>query len=286
MSRYYENLIATVIDHSEATKWDDAVQEWDLFDWEEDESASSFCTCGKEGLRYLYTIRNHYNGEMLYPIGSCCIKKFNRSDMTSEIDTQEQMFRLLHAIREQKFIPLTTEFFSRNLLLKLKEVGAFAPSAYNGNSGDNDYTFLLDMFNKRDKASISQAQQRKINGIIAFSIKPYLERELANKIRLARTTTAGISALGRFRPLFTDVIWERGEDLAAAGAVLRYSRSPSVIQAEVQGQSRYQVRIMLDGTGAPASMNCTCPYAADGNNCKHMAAVLIHGTQSGGQTKR
>ena len=40
---------------------------------------------------------------------------------------------------------------------------------------------MLDMFRKRDKNSISQRQKSKINGIIGFSIKPYLIKKLEEK---------------------------------------------------------------------------------------------------------
>ena len=44
-----------------------------------------------------------------------------------------------------------------------------------------DYQFMLDMFNKRDKDSITYGQDRKINAVIAFSIKPFLQRRIASK---------------------------------------------------------------------------------------------------------
>ena len=44
-------------------------------------------------------------------------------------------------------------------------------------------------------------------------------------------------------------------------------------RAVVQGTEGYRVEIELDNN-VPVSMECDCPYAEDGNNCKHMAAVL------------
>mgnify|MGYP006980738705 CR=1 FL=1 len=72
---YYQNLIKQVIDKSKAATWQDAVQEWEVFDCEEYEALASSCVCGKENLRYLFTIHNTNNGNVLYPIGSSCIKK-------------------------------------------------------------------------------------------------------------------------------------------------------------------------------------------------------------------
>ena len=67
-SAYYRNLIQRVIDNSESDIWESAVFEWEIFDWEEDETLESSCICGKENLRYLFTIRNTLNGNILYPI--------------------------------------------------------------------------------------------------------------------------------------------------------------------------------------------------------------------------
>ena len=182
-SSYRRNLINKVLDASQSSLWDSAVCEWVIEDCEEDRSLSYSCICGKENLRYLYTIRNIYNGNILYPIGSCCIKKFDREDMDEAVSVTEDMFRLLHAIRDGKFINLTPDFFSRKLLKKLYEEEVFTPSRYNNFNGYNDYQFMLDMFNKRNKDSITQRQQQKIRGIIAYSIRPYLEEQLSSRIR-------------------------------------------------------------------------------------------------------
>lgn len=180
-SSYYRNLISTVLDASYSEYWEEAVAEWDIVDCEEDESCGSFCICGKENIRYLYTIRNRKTGRILYPIGSSCITKFGRDDFDEEISIREGMFRLFRAVRNNDMIELSSQYFSRKLLLTLYEDGAFAPTPYNHFNGENDYNFMLNMFNKRDKFNITLAQQRKIRAIIGFSIKPYLQRKLKYK---------------------------------------------------------------------------------------------------------
>ena len=115
-SAYYRNLIQRVIDNSDAPDWEDAVLEWEVYDCEEDETLQSSCICGKEELRYLFTIRNTLNGNMLYPIGSSCIRKFERDDLDEEVAVKEQLFKLLHAIESNHFITLSSNFFSRKLL--------------------------------------------------------------------------------------------------------------------------------------------------------------------------
>ena len=46
--------------------------------------------------------------------------------------------------------------------------------------------------------------------------------------------------------------------------------------AEVEGNDVYQVTADISETGSVSKLSCTCPYAASGNSCKHMAALLYH----------
>ena len=179
---YRTNLIQRVLDESESNTWNEAVLEWVIDDCEEDNSLQSSCICGKEELRYLFTIRNVRNGNTLFPIGSSCIKKFDRDDLNEEVSIQEKLFKLFHAIEDGNFITLSPEFFSRKLLKYLYEEGVFQANEYNNNEPEVDYEFMLKMFNKRDKESITPNQQRKINAIIMASNRPYLVEQLVNKI--------------------------------------------------------------------------------------------------------
>lgn len=179
--QYYNNLIKKVLEASYSDVWDVAVKEWVIFDCEEDESLMSACVCGKENLRYLFTIKNMITGNDLFPIGSSCIKKFGREDLKEKANVQESMFKLLHAVKDNKFISLTPELFSRKLLLALYEEGAFMPNQYNNYDGENDYNFLLKMFNKRNKDNISVHQKKKISAIIMSSIRPFLVKKLKDK---------------------------------------------------------------------------------------------------------
>ena len=106
---YRTNLIQRVLDESESNTWNEAVLEWVIDDCEEDNSLQSSCICGKEELRYLFTIRNVRNGNTLFPIGSSCIKKFDRDDLNEEVSIQEKLFKLFHAIEDGNFITLSPE---------------------------------------------------------------------------------------------------------------------------------------------------------------------------------
>ncbi|WP_422485026.1 hypothetical protein [Gudongella sp. DL1XJH-153] len=182
-SPYYRNLIRRVIDNSEASSWESAILEWEIYDCEEDESHRSACICGKEDLKYLFTIKNVKNHNKLYPIGSSCIKKFERDDLNQEALIKEQLFKLLHAIDNNEYITLSRDFFSRKLLKYLYEKGAFKPTSHNNYNPELDYKFMEQMFNKRDKSSITTAQKRKTTAIIMASIKPFLKEILDRKTK-------------------------------------------------------------------------------------------------------
>ena len=76
-SAYRRNLINTVLEASRSSFWDSAVQEWVVDDCEEDNTLSSACICGKEGLRYLYTIYNQETRATLFPIPSSSLLSAN-----------------------------------------------------------------------------------------------------------------------------------------------------------------------------------------------------------------
>jgi len=181
MRKYSETLLKSVLDLSNSKDWSIAVQEWEVEDCIEDEELESSCVCGKENLKYLFTIRNKENGNELFPIGSVCIKKFERSDLSELVDIKESLFKLMHALKDKEYITLDSEYFSRKLLHYLYNQNAFKSNQYNNYEPYNDYEFMLKMFNKKNKDEITINQQRKINGIIRFSIIPYLELTLSGK---------------------------------------------------------------------------------------------------------
>ena len=177
-NEYFKNLCSKVLSKSESANWEDAVKEWKISDWEEDATLSQSCICGKEHLRYLFTIVNEINGNALYPIGSTCIHKFNRSELDDEASNITAMYKLYDAINNHEFITLSSKYFSKKLLYYLYKKGAFEENEYNEFSSYNDYAFLLKMFMKRNKTNITKNQQGKINAIIYKSIIKFLKNNL------------------------------------------------------------------------------------------------------------
>lgn len=77
-----------------------------------------------------------------------------------------------------------------------------------------------------------------------------------------------------WKVFFEDQILKRGYDYYRSGTVLELIVEEEKITAVVDGTEEYDVSILLEN-GTIDTMECSCPYAADGNNCKHMVAVLF-----------
>lgn len=181
MGSSFENLKKQILDNSVSQDWQSAVGEWELIDTEEDECCGSECICGKENIRYLHRIRNEINKKELFPVGSSCIRKFDRTDLNEKISIKEKLFKLYHAVGNNKFLELSPELFSRKLIRYLYEKGAFASKDARF-SEEETYSFFLKMFNKRDKESITTNQNKKIKAILLNNIKPFVQERLKNKI--------------------------------------------------------------------------------------------------------
>ena len=165
-------LQKAVIEASDSEVWGYAVAEWKILDCYIDENRKSICICGQEGLKYCFIIRNSYNGNILYPIGSSCINQFGRNDLKQVVSIYEQMFSIRTKHRKREKIELKD--LSKNLLKFLLEENVFKPTAYNHYNPEEDYEFLLSMFNKR--SMLTDKQQAKVNAIILNSIIPYIKR--------------------------------------------------------------------------------------------------------------
>ncbi|MCL2046524.1 MAG: SWIM zinc finger family protein [Oscillospiraceae bacterium] len=76
-----------------------------------------------------------------------------------------------------------------------------------------------------------------------------------------------------WRRFFSEEILDRGFDYYCDDAVRDLYMVNGVLSATVEGTYDYIVKITFGGEQI-IGMFCSCPYAQDGNYCKHMAAVL------------
>lgn len=77
-----------------------------------------------------------------------------------------------------------------------------------------------------------------------------------------------------WRTLFNENILCGAEDYIHSNSVHDLHTDDNHIVAIVAGPDNFKVEIELDGDASP-KMQCTCPDAKAGANCKHMAAVLL-----------
>ena len=85
----------------------------------------------------------------------------------------------------------------------------------------------------------------------------------------------------KWKKLFAMHILERGYDYYVEDAVENIDISEDIIRADVIGSEDYEVEISVNN-GEITDMYCSCPYALDGRNCKHMAAVLYEWSEDAG----
>lgn len=82
-----------------------------------------------------------------------------------------------------------------------------------------------------------------------------------------------------WKKLFSKTILDRGYQYYSEGTVEDIDISDKLITAVVWGSEGYKVEITLSD-GEIEDMYCSCPYAADGEYCKHMAAVLYEWSEN------
>lgn len=73
---------------------------------------------------------------------------------------------------------------------------------------------------------------------------------------------------------FSGHIIERGLDYYERGLVNNINIYEDFIEASVYGSRVYDIKIKMKD-GKLFNMKCNCPHAFEGNNCKHMVAVLF-----------
>ena len=88
-----------------------------------------------------------------------------------------------------------------------------------------------------------------------------------------------------WKKLFAIHILERGYDYYCDDAVENMEISDNIIRADVIGSEDYEVEISLSN-GEVTDVYCSCPYALDGRNCKHMAAVLYEWSENEEEEKK
>ncbi len=171
----FDDLKRAVLARSHHTHWSSAVNEWQIVDLEEDPSGAGICVCGQLNLVRLFTIKNSITGQSLFPIGSSCINHFGRTDLNQEVNLLEALAKIRSALQSGRPVSFDTQYFSRALLEWLYDENVFTPDQWNEGDGWNDYDFLLTMFNKRKKDTITSRQRYKLAAIVRNKVFPFVQ---------------------------------------------------------------------------------------------------------------
>lgn len=180
MSSYVDEFIGTILEQSNSNEWETAKYEWLIDDYDIDTNCSSECICGHQGIKFLYKIRNEDNGNAICPIGSSCIKKFEREEFNENLSVNESYLKILEAVEDNQFLELKGGLFSRKLINYFYDQGIFEANQYNGFNPSKDRDFLIKMFNSRKP--MTRGQQAKARGLIGFTIVPYIKDEIEGRI--------------------------------------------------------------------------------------------------------
>ena len=77
----------------------------------------------------------------------------------------------------------------------------------------------------------------------------------------------------QWQHLFSTTILQRGREYYKKNKVRSLIQDGDLYYASVEGTEEYEVQVRIQGNTVDY-MSCECPYAQDGNRCKHMAATL------------
>lgn len=87
--------------------------------------------------------------------------------------------------------------------------------------------------------------------------------------------------MSKWKSFFDKKILDRGFEYYKSGMISDIDLDEGMISAVVEGNyGEYEVQIEFEDN-VPVKMGCTCPYADEGNDCKHMAAVFYMWEQEG-----
>ena len=163
MAKTNYKLIQYVVSQSMSDTWEDARTEWNICGWKDngvDCNDWDDCVCGHHGIRFAYTIRNLYTGNIIEPVGSKCINLFESEEMDDEIDAFEAEAKLKDTLSNiaaclMRAETITVKDYSPTLLKYLAE--NYPKYFYS----TNEFEFILKM--RRKKTTLSAKQQKWLN---------------------------------------------------------------------------------------------------------------------------
>ena len=82
--------------------------------------------------------------------------------------------------------------------------------------------------------------------------------------------------MGIYDNLFFDKIIERGIEIYLSDNILDLNKKDNIYTCKVKGSNIYEISVSFKSNSDEIdTMTCTCPFAKEGSNCKHMYALLL-----------
>lgn len=179
-SPWAKRLIGTALELSAASTWNEAKHEWVVLYREDHVEASEICVCGYEGLRYLHCVANEVTGEHLWPVGSCCVERFENAEMANQVADLRALARLQrnwagrgHTVRKD---------FSRRAIKALADAGVIDAQ---------DLAVLLRAFNRGPNRPLPDDLGRDVARLMAGPISDWLLANQTTNGRARVTAPAG-----------------------------------------------------------------------------------------------
>lgn len=180
----FENLKKVVVEKSKSDNFGEAVKEWDVVGCIIDQSITSTCICGHYGIKYLYRIKNRFNGNELFPIGKKCIEKFENKDMDKDAEYMIKELDLYKALLEQRnySIESLSGKLTKDLAKYFYNKGVYVGANRSSLNGYNGYKCLLKVLRNKNTKDILESDLNRFYVIVKYSILPYLNNKYNGKI--------------------------------------------------------------------------------------------------------
>ena len=123
-----KNLYDAVLEASKADTWEQATKEWSEVSLIFNGIGRSNCVCGN-AIKYAYELFNGVTGKRLFPIGSDCVRHFQRISLDQQLEEEEKLVRKLENLtrkaQKKEAIRVNKTDFDERLINWLWEKGAF-----------------------------------------------------------------------------------------------------------------------------------------------------------------
>lgn len=109
----FKELVKHVLKNSVSSDFKTACLEWEITDELINDSCGGVCVCGKCGLKFLFEIKNRHNNNILYPIGSECILKFESKELSRDLEKLLKPSNKIFYNPNKKYHGLTFNYISK-----------------------------------------------------------------------------------------------------------------------------------------------------------------------------